>query len=126
LNGADAVESNSRFDAFEDEITCLPDGRYSTPIPWTTDKWRLERDLQLATGRLESTLIRLRKSPQDLMDYEKEIQQLIDNQFVEVADLDYDGHHTYLLHHPVYRRDKTQQKSVQCLTERQNLNMDLV
>ncbi len=126
LDGADVVESNSRFDTFEDEITRLPDGRYSTPIPWTTDKWRLERNLQLATGRLEKTLIRLRKSPQDLVDYEKEIQQLIDNQFVEVADLDYDGHHTYLLHHPVYRRDKTQQKSVQCLTERQNLNMDLV
>jgi hypothetical protein len=44
------------------------------------------------------------------MDYEKEIQQLIDNQFVEVADLDYDGHHTYLPHHPVYRRDKNTTK----------------
>ncbi len=63
LDGADAVDSNSCFDAFEDEITRLPDGRYSTPIPWTTDKWRLERNLQLATGRLESALIRLRKSP---------------------------------------------------------------
>ena len=110
LDGADAVESDSRFDTFEDEITRLPDGRYSTPIPWTTDKWRLERNLQLATGRLESTLIRLRKSPQDLMDYEKEIQQLMDNQFVEVADLNYDGHHTYLPHHPVYRRDKNTTK----------------
>jgi hypothetical protein len=44
------------------------------------------------------------------MDYEKEIQQLIDNQFVEVADLEYDGHHTYLPHHPVYRRDKNTTK----------------
>jgi hypothetical protein len=44
------------------------------------------------------------------MDYEKEIQQLIENQFVEVADLEYDGHHTYLPHHPVYRRDKNPTK----------------
>ena len=86
LDEADAVDSTLVcFDAFEDEITRLPDGRYSTPIPWTTDKWRLdrnlqlatgrlernlqlatgrlERNLQLATGRLESALIRLRKSP---------------------------------------------------------------
>ncbi len=79
LDGADAVESNSRFDAFEDEITRLPDGRYCKPIPWTTDKRRWERNLQLVTGRLESTLVRLRRSPQDLVYYEKEIQQLIDN-----------------------------------------------
>ena len=44
------------------------------------------------------------------MDYEKDFQQLIDNQFVEVADLEYDGHHTYLPHHPVYRRDKNTTK----------------
>ncbi len=71
--------------------TCLPDGRYWAPIPSTRDRWRLERNLQLATRRLESTLVRLRRSPQDLADYEKEIKQLIDNQFFEVADMEYNN-----------------------------------
>ncbi len=66
LDGADEVESNSRFHAFEDEIKRLPDGRYSTPIPWTTDRWRLERNFQLAAGRLESTLVRLSSIPNGL------------------------------------------------------------
>jgi hypothetical protein len=66
LDGADAVESNSRFHAFEDEIKRLPDGRYSTPIQWTTDKWRLERNFQLAAGRLERTLVRLSSIPNGL------------------------------------------------------------
>ena len=57
----------------------------------------------MATRSLESTLVWLRKSPQDF-------QQLIDNQFVDVADMEYDGHHTYLPHHPVYRRDKNTTK----------------
>ena len=101
LDVAEAVESNSRFDAFEDVITRLPDGRYCTPFPWTTVKWSLKTNLQLVTGRLKSTLVRLRRSwyfsTQDLVDYEKEIhQQMIDNQFVEVADMEYDGHHMFL------------------------------
>jgi hypothetical protein len=37
--GDDAIVSNTRlFEAFEEEIIRLPDGRYFTPIPWTTDK----------------------------------------------------------------------------------------
>jgi hypothetical protein len=35
LDGIDVVESNSRFEALEEEITRQPDGRYPTPIPWT-------------------------------------------------------------------------------------------
>jgi hypothetical protein len=46
LDGADAEESDERFDSFADEITRLPDGRYCTPIPWKTDKWRLQRNLK--------------------------------------------------------------------------------
>ena len=60
----------------------------------------------MATGGLESTLARMRKTPQDLADYNNEIQQLIDNQFVEKADMEYEGHQTYVPHHPIYRRDK--------------------
>ena len=45
-----------------------------------------------------------------MVNYEKEIQQLIANKFVEVADMDYDGHHTYSPHHPVYRKDKNTTK----------------
>jgi hypothetical protein len=69
LDGADAVEPNNRFDRFEDEITRLPDARYCTPLPWTTDQWRLQRNFHLTAGRLENTLARLRKTPQDLADY---------------------------------------------------------
>ncbi len=106
LEGAHAVEPNDRFDSFEEEISRLPDGRYCTPLPWTTDRWRLERNFHLTAGKLESTLARLRKTPQDLADYSNEIQQLIDKQFVEKADMEFDGHYTYVPHHPVFRRDK--------------------
>jgi hypothetical protein len=61
LDGADAVEPENKFGSFEDEITRLPDGRYCTPIPWTTDKWRLNRNLQSVAGRIESTLERFRQ-----------------------------------------------------------------
>ncbi|XP_045035150.1 uncharacterized protein LOC123475958 [Daphnia magna] len=40
----------------------------------------------------------------------KEIEQLIANGFVEEADFNYDGLHTYLPHHPVYRTDKATTK----------------
>jgi hypothetical protein len=39
-----------------------------------------------------------------------EIQQLIDKKFVEEADMEYDGHHTYVPNHPVFRRDKNTSK----------------
>jgi len=64
----------------------------------------------LATGRVESTLNKLRKNPGDLVNYHKEIQQLIDSKFVEEANMDYEELHTYLPHHPVYRVDKTTTK----------------
>jgi hypothetical protein len=70
----------------------------------------LQRNFHLTAGRLESTLARLRKTPQDLADYSYEIQQLIDKKFVEEADMEYDGHHTYVPNHPVFRRDKNTSK----------------
>jgi hypothetical protein len=64
----------------------------------------------MASCRIDSTLTRLRKNQQDLTDYDREIQQLITNQFVEKVDMEYDGYHTYLPHHPVYRKDKSTTK----------------
>jgi hypothetical protein len=55
-------------------------------------------------------LFKLRKSPVDLANYTKEINQLIASGFVEEADFNYDGLHTYLPHHPVYRTDKATTK----------------
>jgi hypothetical protein len=110
LEGADAVELENRFDFFDEKITRWPDGRYCTPIPWTTDKWRLQKNLPLATGRVESTITRLRKNPGDLVNYHEEIQKLIDSKFVEEANMDYEELHTYLPHHPVFRGDKTTTK----------------
>ena len=53
---ADVVEKNARFDFFEETIIREEDGRYSTPIPWTTDKWRLGKNFKLSVGRMDSTL----------------------------------------------------------------------
>ncbi|XP_046445140.1 uncharacterized protein LOC124194797 [Daphnia pulex] len=110
LNDCVAVEKDDQFRSFCDEITRFEDGRYCTPIPWTTDRWRLEINHQMAATRLRSMLFKLRKSPVDLANYTKEINQLIANGFVEEADFNYDGLHTYLPHHPVYRTDKATTK----------------
>ncbi|XP_045023718.1 uncharacterized protein LOC116934563 [Daphnia magna] len=110
LNDCVAVEKDDQFRSFCEEITRFEDGRYCTPIPWTTDRWRLEINHQMAAVRLRSMLHKLRKSPVDLANYTKEIEQLIANGFVEEADFNYDGLHTYLPHHPVYRTDKATTK----------------
>jgi hypothetical protein len=82
LNDCDAVEKDDQFRSFCEDITRLDDGRYCTPIPWTTDRWRLEINYQMAAGRLQSMLNKLRKSPRDLANYTKEIEQLKTNGFV--------------------------------------------
>lgn len=64
----------------------------------------------MATRRLESPLARMRKTPQDLANYSNEIQQLIDSQLVDNAYMEFEGHHTYVPHHPIYRRDKYTKK----------------
>ncbi|XP_057365013.1 uncharacterized protein LOC130685709 [Daphnia carinata] len=64
----------------------------------------------MAKGRLESLLNRLKKTPALLSAYHQEIEQLRVQNFVEKADLNYDGLHTYLPHHPVIRQDKTTTK----------------
>ena len=112
MEGADVVEKNGRFDSFEETIIREQDGRYSTPIPWTTDQWRLGKNFKLSAGRMDSTLNRLRKDPKALQDYEREILQLIDRKFryVAEADVNYRELHTYLPHHPVYRQDKATTK----------------
>jgi hypothetical protein len=110
LNDCVAVEKDDQFRSFCNEITRFEDGRYCTPIPWTTDRWRLEINYQMAATRFRSMLFKLRKSPVDLANYTKEINQLIANEFVEEANLNYDGLHTYLPHHSVYRTDKATTK----------------
>jgi hypothetical protein len=110
LNDCVAVEKDDQFRSFCEDITRFDDGRYCTPIPWTTDRWRMEINHQMAAGRLRGMLTKLRKSPVDLANYTKEIEQLIANGFVEEADFNYEGLHTYLPHHPVYRTDKATTK----------------
>ncbi|KAI9565063.1 Pao retrotransposon peptidase family protein [Daphnia sinensis] len=92
LDDCDAVEPDDTLCSFGDKITRQEDGRYCTPIPWKTDKWRLKR------------------TPELLSAYHKEIDQLQVQNFVEEADLNYEGLHTYLPHHPVIRQDKTTTK----------------
>ncbi|XP_057381572.1 uncharacterized protein LOC130704107 [Daphnia carinata] len=110
LDDCDAVEPDDPLGSFGDKITRQEDGRYCTPIPWKTDKWRLEKNFLMAKGRLESLLNRLKKTPALLSAYHQEIEQLRVQNFVEKADLNYDGLHTYLPHHPVIRQDKTTTK----------------
>jgi hypothetical protein len=64
----------------------------------------------MAAGRLWGMLSKLRKYPSDLANYTKEIEQLKTNECVEEDDVDYDGFHTYLPHHPVYRTEKATTK----------------
>ncbi len=117
LNDCNVVESNDRFNSFEKDITRQSDGRYCTPIPWAIDKWRLEKNYQMASGRLQSMLNRLRKSPEDLANYTKEIEQLKNNKFVEEADIDYNGLHI-TIYHITRSTEKTKRRprSDQCLT----------
>ncbi len=124
LNDCDAVEKDDKFHSFCEDITRLDDGRYCTLIPGTTDRWTLEINHQLAAGRLPSMLSKLWKSPRDLVNYTKEIEQLKTNGFVEEADFDYEDPHTYIPHHPVYQIDKATTKSDQYLTAPLNQNMD--
>ncbi|XP_045033919.1 uncharacterized protein LOC123475376 [Daphnia magna] len=64
----------------------------------------------MAKGRLESLLKRLKRTPELLSAYHKEIDQLRVQNFVEEADQNYEGLHTYLPHHPVIRQDKKSPK----------------
>ncbi|XP_045035869.1 uncharacterized protein LOC123476924 [Daphnia magna] len=64
----------------------------------------------MAKGRLESLLKRLKRTPELLSAYHKEIDQLRVQNFVEEADQNYEGLHTYLPHHPVIRQDKKSTK----------------
>ncbi|XP_045026421.1 uncharacterized protein LOC123470314 [Daphnia magna] len=64
----------------------------------------------MAKGRLESLLKRLKRTPELLSAYHKEIDQLRVQRFVEEADQNYEGLHTYLSHHPVMRQDKKSTK----------------
>jgi hypothetical protein len=64
----------------------------------------------MAAGRLRGMLTKLRKSPVDLAKATKKIKQLIANGLIKEADFNYEGLHTYLLHHLVYRTDKATTK----------------
>ncbi|KZS07327.1 Uncharacterized protein APZ42_028968 [Daphnia magna] len=83
LEDCDVVEPENLLSSFGDKITRQEDGRYCTPIPWKTDKWSF---------------------------YHKEIDQLRVQNFVDEADLNYEGLRTYLPHHPVIPQDKTSTK----------------
>jgi hypothetical protein len=115
------VESNNRVGRFENEITRLSDGRYCTRLPWTADQ--LQRNLYLTTGRLESTLARLRKTPRDINDYRYEIQQLIEKQLWRKQTWNF----TFItrLYHIIQSTEETssRQKSVEFLTEQKSPNM---
>lgn len=62
----------------------------------------ITEEFPVTTGRLESTLARLRKTPQEFADYANEFQQLIDKQFMEKADMEFEGHYTFLCSHLAY------------------------
>ncbi|XP_045027163.1 uncharacterized protein LOC123470676 [Daphnia magna] len=94
LDDCDAVEPDDTLSSFGDKITRQDDGRCTAP----------------QSRRLESLLKRLKRTPELLSAYHKEIDQLRVQNFVEEADLNYEGLPTNLLHHPVIRRDKTTKK----------------
>lgn len=77
----------------------------------------------LSSGNLYSLLANntkiswwiLRKTLQDLADYDKKIQHLFDSQFVEKADMEYELHHTYLPAIQYTEETRTEQRSTQFL-----------
>jgi hypothetical protein len=132
LNDCVAVEKDDQFRSFCEEITRFEDGRYCTQIPWTTDRWRLEINHQMAAVRLRSMLHKLRKSPVDLANYTKEIDQLIANGFVEETDFHYEGLHTSTTSsslpnrqgHHIYQTSFRRRRKIKIWTEPQRCSGD--
>jgi len=106
----DEEEDSLTLQAYDALITRDDHGRYVAPLPWTTNKWRLLDNRPLAEGRLMNLCRQLRRKPLLLQAYHEEIQQLLRQDFVEVANPEHDGIHTYLPHHPVIRQDKSTSK----------------
>ena len=64
----------------------------------------------MAEGRLASLMRRLKRQPQLLADYHREIHQWQERGFIAPATFHHDGPHCYLPHHPVIRDDKSTTK----------------
>lgn len=91
---------------YKSKISRNKDGRLVAPFPWNDKKEQLRPQLELAKGRLESQLKKLRSNPTLLADYHQQIKHAIDNGFVAEADMAYKGVHTYLPHHAVVKPDR--------------------
>ena len=87
-----------------DKITRNADGRYCTPIPWKSNKTRIETNRSLlAEARLKSLLSKLGRNPTAMSTYHEQIMEYVQYEFVTRVDPKYKGVHTYLPHQPVFR-----------------------
>ena len=106
----DTDQGDELLEDYEDQITRSPDGRYNALLPWKADKWLLQPNRWMAEGRLASLMRRLKRQPQLLADYHREIHQWQERGFIAPATSQYDGPHCYLPHHPVICNDKSTTK----------------
>jgi len=100
---------SSRKDPFLPSIS-FENGRYEVGLPWKGTQCVVPDHLTLCEARLKSLLKRLRLNPQMLSEYDKIIQDQLNQGIVEyVKDLEkpnvFEGEFHYLPHHGVVRQE---------------------
>ncbi len=95
---------------YSDSIQRQEDGSFVAPLPWMGNKLKLEKHFELNLGRLQSLLNRLRKTPELMEAYHKQILENVERGYVEIADHNYRGICTNLPHHPVIKPERATTK----------------
>jgi len=90
----------------KEKIIRLPDGSFQAELPWMKDRKQLRSNMEMSSGRLQSLLNRLRRTPDLMEQYHQQIMENVQAGYVEEADMSYNGPQTYLPHHPVVRPEK--------------------
>lgn len=99
-------EDKEAIKNFEKNITF--DGKmYTVKLPWKLDPAVLPRNYELARGRLNSNLNRMRKDKSILMAYNDVIQNQLKDDFIEIVPEECveTNHAHYLSHHGVIKED---------------------
>ena len=98
-------------DQFKENIRFV-DGRYFVSWPWKEDAESLPTNFNLASGRLQSLLNRIGKTPEVLHEYDRVIQEQLKTGVIErvTEDTEQANQHHYIPHHCVIRPDKATTK----------------
>ncbi|XP_056647487.1 uncharacterized protein LOC130452213 [Diorhabda sublineata] len=91
---------------FLETVKILPDGRYDVCLPWLKEHPPLPRNFDLARGRLESTLAKLRNGHL-VKEYEAVFQEWLKDEIIEEVQLDKWDFGHYLPHRAVVKEAST-------------------